>query len=335
MPPDVVVLDYGSGNLRSAVRAARARRRRGDPDRRLRGRASPPTASSCPASARTPRAWPGCARSRASAIIGRRLAGGRPVLGICVGMQVLFERGVEHGVETEGCDEWPGVVERLQAPVVPAHGLEHRRGARRAPSLFAGHRGRALLLRALLRRARLGRCATNGRTRAPLVTWAEHGGDRFVAAVENGPLTRDPVPPREVRRRRGGAAAQLGRGAPVTSGPLMSKERARRREEREREVAGAAAAPRAPRPSARRAASARRRTAHPLAARGRARAQRHRSRPTAPRSRRIIVGLVVAVNVLVWLATADLGAARPRPAPVRPARARSSAIARHPKVTPR
>jgi glutamine amidotransferase len=48
--------------------------------------------------------------------IGRRLAGGRPVLGICVGMQVLFERGVEHGVETEGCDEWPGVVERLQAP---------------------------------------------------------------------------------------------------------------------------------------------------------------------------------------------------------------------------
>ena len=29
---------------------------------------------------------------------------------------------------------------------------------------------------------------TDGRTRAPLVTWAEHGGDRFVAAVENGPL---------------------------------------------------------------------------------------------------------------------------------------------------
>ena len=55
-------------------------------------------------------------------IIGRRLAGGRPVLGICVGMQILFERGVEHGVETQGCDEWPGVVERLQAPVVPHMG---------------------------------------------------------------------------------------------------------------------------------------------------------------------------------------------------------------------
>ena len=52
---------------------------------------------------------------------------------------------------------------------------------------------------------------THGRTRAPLVTWAEHGGDRFVAAVENGPLTRHPVPPREVRRRGGRPAAQLGR----------------------------------------------------------------------------------------------------------------------------
>ena len=59
---------------------------------------------------------------RGHEVIGRRLAGGRPVLGICVGMQILFERGVEHGVETEGCDEWPGVVERLQAPVVPHMG---------------------------------------------------------------------------------------------------------------------------------------------------------------------------------------------------------------------
>ena len=55
-------------------------------------------------------------------VIGRRLAGGRPVLGICVGMQILFEHGVEHGVDTEGLDEWPGVVERLQAPVVPHMG---------------------------------------------------------------------------------------------------------------------------------------------------------------------------------------------------------------------
>ena len=56
---------------------------------------------------------------RGERIIGRRLAGGRAVLGICVGMQVLFETGVEHGERTEGIGEWPGTVERLIAPIVP------------------------------------------------------------------------------------------------------------------------------------------------------------------------------------------------------------------------
>jgi glutamine amidotransferase len=63
-------------------------------------------------------------------IIGRRLAGGRPVLGICVGMQILFERGVEHGVETLGC----GRVARCGGADPGArrtpHGVEHRRGRR-------------------------------------------------------------------------------------------------------------------------------------------------------------------------------------------------------------
>jgi glutamine amidotransferase len=119
--------------------------------------------------------------------IGRRLAGGRPVLGICVGMQVLFARGVEHGVETEGCDEWPGVVERLQAPVVPHMGwntVDVPAGSR----LFAGVEGeRFYFVHSYA--ARSWDLVTDGHTTAPLVTWAEHGGDRFVAAVENGPLT--------------------------------------------------------------------------------------------------------------------------------------------------
>ena len=55
-------------------------------------------------------------------LIGRRLAGGRPVLGICVGMQILFDRGREHGVESRGCGEWPGVVDRLHAKVLPHMG---------------------------------------------------------------------------------------------------------------------------------------------------------------------------------------------------------------------
>jgi imidazole glycerol-phosphate synthase subunit HisH len=129
----------------------------------------------------------GLRRVRGHEVIGRRLAGGRPVLGICVGMQILFARGVEHGVETDGCDEWPGVVERLQAPVVPHMGW-NTVDAADGSALFDGVTGeRFYFVHSYgVRRWEL---ETHGRTRPPLVTWAEHGGDRFVAAVENGPLS--------------------------------------------------------------------------------------------------------------------------------------------------
>jgi glutamine amidotransferase len=135
--------------------------------------------------------------------IGRRLAGGRPVLGICVGMQVLFERGVEHGVETVGCDEWPGVVERLHAPVVPHMGwntVEVAAGS----VLFEGVESeRFYFVHSYA--ARAWPLVTDGRTRAPLVHWAEHGGDRFVAAVENGPLCATQFHP----EKSGDAGARL------------------------------------------------------------------------------------------------------------------------------
>ena len=124
-------------------------------------------------------------------VIGRRLAGGRPVLGICVGMQVLFEHGVEHGVDTPGLDEWPGVVERLQAPVVPHMGwntVEVPQDPTQRTTLFDGIQDeRFYFVHSYA--VRDWTLETNDRTRAPLVTWSAHGGDRFVAAVENGPLT--------------------------------------------------------------------------------------------------------------------------------------------------
>jgi glutamine amidotransferase len=182
----VVVLDYGSGNLRSAVRALE----RAGGDVTLTSdleAAQDADGLVVPGVGAFAACMAGLRAIRGERVIGRRLAGGRPVLGICVGMQVLFGRGVEHGVETEGCDEWPGVVERLQAPVVPHMGwntVEAPEGTR----LFAGLEGeRFYFVHSYgVRRWVL---ETNDRTRAPLVTWAEHGGDRFVAAVENGPLT--------------------------------------------------------------------------------------------------------------------------------------------------
>ncbi len=182
----VVILDYGSGNLRSAVRALE----RAGADVTLTGEMGPALEADglvVPGVGAFAACMSGLREVHGPRIIGRRLAGARPVLGICVGMQVLFERGVEHGVETQGCDEWPGVVERLQAPVVPHMGwntVEPADGSR----LFAGVESERFYF-VHSYGVRSWELETNNRTQAPLVTWAEHGGDRFVAAVENGPLT--------------------------------------------------------------------------------------------------------------------------------------------------
>jgi glutamine amidotransferase len=197
----VVILDYGSGNLRSAERALT----------RV-GADVTVTADPHAALAADGLVVPGVGAYAACMaglravdgpqVIGRRLAGGRPVLGICVGMQILFERGVEHGRDAEGCGEWPGVVEPLKAPVLPHMGWNtvqpadgtvlfdgladerfyfvHSYGVREFPDLGGG------------------------RLRPPLVTWAEHG-DRFVAGVENGPLSATQFHP----EKSGDAGAHL------------------------------------------------------------------------------------------------------------------------------
>ena len=186
MAPTVVVLDYGSGNLRSAVRALE----RAGADVELsddHAVAEDADGLVVPGVGAFAACMAGLRAVRGHRTIGRRLAGGRPVLGICVGMQVLFERGVEHGVETEGCDEWPGVVERLRAPVVPHMGW-NTVDVPEDSVLFDGIAGERFYF-VHSYGVRDWTLQTNDRTRAPLVSWTEHGGDRFVAAVENGPLS--------------------------------------------------------------------------------------------------------------------------------------------------
>jgi glutamine amidotransferase len=200
--PEVVVLDYGSGNLRSAVRALE----RAGADVTLTADFEAGLAADglvVPGVGAYAACMAGLRGVKGDRLIGRRLAGGRPVLGICVGMQVLFEHGVEHGVTTEGTGEWPGAVTRLQAPIVPHMGwntVEVPEGS----ALFAGIEDeRFYFVHSYA--ARSWDLVTHGRTREPLVTWAEHGGDRFVAAVENGPLCATQFHP----EKSGDAGARL------------------------------------------------------------------------------------------------------------------------------
>jgi glutamine amidotransferase len=200
----VVVLDYGSGNLRSAERALA----RVGADVTV---TADPTAVAeadglvVPGVGAFAACMAGLRAVDGPRLIDRRLAGGRPVLGICVGMQVLFERGVEHGHDAEGCGEWPGVVEQLQAPVLPHMGWNTVE-APTGTTLFAGLGGaRFYFVHSYgVRSFPLGQDGPPSPLRAPLVTWAEHG-DRFVAGVENAALSATQFHP----EKSGDAGAQL------------------------------------------------------------------------------------------------------------------------------
>jgi glutamine amidotransferase len=184
---DLVVLDYGSGNLASAERALR---RTGAS---VTVTADFDAALNCdglvvPGVGAYEACIQGLTAVRGQRIIDRRLAGNRPVLGICVGMQILFERGVEHGVETAGVGEWPGTVERLRAPIVPHMGwntVDPGAGS----VLFAGLDPDTRFYFVHSYAVRTWELEVSRPFTPPVVTWAEHGGDRFVAAVENGPLS--------------------------------------------------------------------------------------------------------------------------------------------------
>jgi glutamine amidotransferase len=183
--PRVAVLDYGSGNLRSAVRAVE---RAGAEVTLTSDRSTAENADGLVVPGVG--AYEACMRGLVSVdgdrIIERRLIASRPVLGICVGMQVLFAEGIEHGVRTTGCGEWPGTVERLRATIVPHMGwntVEPGDGSRMFDGIaderfyFVHSYGvHDWVLR------------PTPPFPAPLVTWTDYGADRFVSAVEHGPL---------------------------------------------------------------------------------------------------------------------------------------------------
>lgn len=191
--PRVALLDYGSGNLRSAQRALER------VGAQVELTSDPAVATGAdglvvPGVGAFAACMAGLEAVRGPRIIGERLAGGRPVLGICVGMQVMFERGVEFAdgehegsPGAPGCGEWPGVVEHLEAPVLPHMGWNTVEAAE-GSVLFAGMPADERFYFVHSYGVRRWEMEPSAHLAPPKVTWAEHG-DRFVAAVENGPLS--------------------------------------------------------------------------------------------------------------------------------------------------
>jgi glutamine amidotransferase len=182
--PSIVVLDYGSGNVHSAAKALEAA-----------GARVELTADRAAAQNAAGLVVPGVGAFRAviealrnvggDEIIDRRLAGGLPVLGICVGMQVLFETGVEFGADAAGLGEWPGTVTELRSEILPHMGW-NTVDAPVDSVLFAGIRDeRFYFVHSFA--AQDWTMEPSPAFQAPKLTWADHGG-RFLAAVENGPL---------------------------------------------------------------------------------------------------------------------------------------------------
>ncbi len=177
MSATVAILDYGSGNLRSAERAL------------ARTGADVRVTSDYPTALESDGlvvpgvgAFAACMRGidavRGGTLVWDRLRKQRPVLGICVGMQVLFEKGVEHGEQSSGLGVLPGSVTRLVADIVPHMGwntVEVPAGS----TLFAGVESeRFYFVHSYAAREVDG----------ALTTTAVHG-ERFAAAVERDALS--------------------------------------------------------------------------------------------------------------------------------------------------
>jgi glutamine amidotransferase len=199
----VAILDYGSGNIRSAERAVA---RHGvqvtvtsDLDTCLAA-----DGLFVPGVGAYAACMAGLRKVLGHRIIGRRLAGGRPVLGVCVGMQILFERGIEHGVRTEGCAEWPGTIARLEAPVVPHMGW-NTVSVPAGSAMFAGLDEDTRYYFVHSYAAQQWALNETGSLPTPKVAWCDYGARPFVAAVENGALWATQFHP----EKSGDAGAQL------------------------------------------------------------------------------------------------------------------------------
>jgi glutamine amidotransferase len=183
--PKIVVLDFGSGNIHSVLSAFEEV-----------GATVELTSDRSKAIAADGLVIPGVGAFAtvmnqlkavgAPSVIDQRLSAGKPVFGICVGLQVMFETGTEHEIETEGLGQWPGSVAKLDSPTLPHIGwndVEVPAGSK----LFEGISEEQFYF---VHSYGASSFVLEDETpfEKPLVSWSEYGS-RFVAAVENGPLS--------------------------------------------------------------------------------------------------------------------------------------------------
>ena len=183
--PRVVVLDYGSGNVHSA---AKALAEAGANVELTSDRDSVLNADGLlvPGVGAFGAVMDQLNAINAGELIDKRLVAGKPVLGICVGLQVMFELGVEHGIETAGLAQWPGTVEMLDAPILPHIGWNTVESAKNS-KLFNGiEYERFYFVHSY--GVKNWELVVDGPLAAPKVTWGDYGS-KFIAAVENGPLS--------------------------------------------------------------------------------------------------------------------------------------------------
>lgn len=182
--PSVAVLDYGSGNVHSVAQALQVAGARVQLTKDLNSTMSA-DGLVVPGVGAFTAVMQQLDTVGAAGLIDQRLTRGKAVLGICVGLQVMFEVGVEHGIETQGLGQWPGRVERLDSPKLPHIGWNTVESAQNS-KLFSGLEAERFYF-VHSYGVNDWTLVPDGPLNPPKVTWAEYGS-RFVAAVENGPL---------------------------------------------------------------------------------------------------------------------------------------------------
>jgi glutamine amidotransferase len=172
----IAILDYGSGNLRSAQRAFATT-----------GVDVVVTADRAVALEADGLVVPGVGAFAAcmqglrtvdgASIIRERIANERPVLGICIGMQILFQEGSEHAESGNhaGVGFWEGEVSSLNAPILPHMGWNSVESDPNS-TLFKGVAGESFyFVHSYAAKNSVGK----------MQGWSFHG-EKFLAAVEDG-----------------------------------------------------------------------------------------------------------------------------------------------------